>query len=160
MSSNRGNGEMYSFIHVMGYFVAIILLGKCLYPDLTLTIAQADRQSMITHFLIKKREMFIYSKLSKYRYKLEKEMHQIPKRAILSDIRDGFSFMCFVVFSCCSTSFLRTHLVPSIHHSVLLVSRPDKYIPPCHTLLTILIESKFSVPEVTLRFYSTSLFCK
>lgn len=60
MSSNRGDGEMYSFIHVMEYFVAIILLGKCLYPDLRISIAQADRQSMITHFSIKKkRDVYI-----------------------------------------------------------------------------------------------------
>lgn len=99
-------------------------------------------------------------------------MHQTPKRAIFSEIRDRFSFMCFVVFFRIfnntwrnalwrtSTSFLCTHLAPNIHRFVFLVSCPDKCISPSPHLLLYLIESKFSVLEVTLRFHPTSLFCK
>lgn len=58
MSSNRGKGDLYSFNHVIEYFVAITLLGKSLYPDLVISPVQADRQTVITHFLIKKRCVF------------------------------------------------------------------------------------------------------
>lgn len=43
----------------MEYFVAITFLGKSWYPNLIISIAQADKQSMITHFLIKKKCVYI-----------------------------------------------------------------------------------------------------
>lgn len=47
MSGNRGNGQMYDFVHAMEYNTAIALLGKA---DMRKSIVQADVWNMITLF--------------------------------------------------------------------------------------------------------------
>ena len=88
---------------------------------------------------------------------------------MVSEVRDGFSFMCFVVFFRIKTNALLSyHLLPvhptlsiQYYHFVFLVTCQNEYIPSRHPPphLTILKESKFSVLEVTLMFHPTSLLC-
>ena len=57
MSSKRERGEMYTFIHVMGYHETVTLLVKSLYVDVR--TVQANR--LVTHFMIKKRYRLSYN---------------------------------------------------------------------------------------------------